>query len=128
MEIDGRRGGSIVLCLENDEPCGFVYATHNLALVTHIQQIAVQRDARRLEHGTALIESITRSNDWLLSCRCAADLESTAFWQALGFQLYDHVSPKSVYGRGKNKATLPTRRKRDILRFQKVVQGLWIPK
>ncbi len=127
MEIDGRRGGSIILCLENNVPVGFVYATHNQAGVTHIQQVAVQRDARRLLHGAELIEAVTRSQDWLISCRCAADLESTNFWEALGFELLDHVKPKSVYGRGRDKATLPTRRKRDILRFQKVVNGIWLP-
>jgi len=127
MEIDGRRGGSIILCFENNDPVGFVYATHNNAGVTHIQQVAVQKDARRILHGAALINAVTRDKDWLVSCRCAADLESTAFWEALGFQLLDHVMPKSVYGRGRDKATVPTRRKRDILRFQKIVSGLWLP-
>ena len=127
MEIDGRRGGSILLCFENKDPVGFVYATHNSRGVTHIQQVAIQKDARRLMHGKALIEAIIREKDWLISCRCAADLESTAFWESLGFELLDHVLPKSVYGRGRDKATLPTRRKRDILRFQKVVGGLWLP-
>lgn len=126
MEINGQRGGSIILCLENDEPVGFVYATHNRFGVTHIQQVAVQRDARRLLHGKSLIDAITRDTDWLLSCRCAADLESTDFWKALGFGILDHVNPKSVYGRGRDKATLPTRRKRDIIRFQKVVGGLMV--
>ena len=127
MEIDGRRGGDIFICWENGDPVGFVYATHNRAGVTHIQQVAIQEDARRLARATALVEAATKNTDYLVSLRCAADLEATDFWQSLGFTLTDHVAPKSAYGRGKDKATQPTRRKRDILRFQKVVGGLWLP-
>lgn len=127
MEIDGRRGGTMLVALENNDHVGFLYATHNRAGVTHIQQIAIQEDARRLERATALVSACQKHSDWLISCRCAADLESTQFWNALGFQILDRVPPKSVYGRGKDKSTLPTRRKREILRFQKVVGGLWLP-
>ena len=127
MEVDGRRGGSIYLAWENGDPVGFVYATHNRTGVTHIQQVAVQEDARRMERATALVEAAQKERDWLVTLRCAADLEATHFWEALGFILDSHVSPKSVYGRGKEKATLPTRRQRTILRFQKVVGGLWLP-
>lgn len=127
MEIKGERHGDIYVCSENTDLVGFVYATHNLAGITHIQQIAIQDDARRLDRGKALVEAVTRGTDWLLSCRCAADLDSVNFWQAIGFELTDLVNPKSVYGRGKEKSTLPTRRKRQILRFQKIVGGLFLP-
>ena len=127
MEIDGSRHGSVLVCEDNGDLVGFIYATHNNHGVTHIQQIAIQGDARRLERGTALVEAVKRDTDWLISCRCAEDLEATEFWQSLGFDFQDMVSPKSVYGRGKDKAVLPTRRKRTILRFQKVVSGLWLP-
>ena len=127
MEIDGRRGGSIYICWEHNDPVGFIYATHNRAGVTHIQQVAVQEDARRMERASALVEATQQDRDWLMSLRCAADLEATEFWTALGFQLLDTVAPKSVYGRGKDKAMVATRRKRKILRFQKVVGGLWVP-
>lgn len=127
MEITGERQGSILLAIENNDPVGFLYATHNRSGVTHIQQVAIQEDARRVERATALVNAVQRPTDWLISLRCAADLEATEFWKALGFELLDHVAPTSVYGRGKDKATLPTRRKRDILRFQKVVNGLWSP-
>jgi len=127
MEVDGRRGGGILICEDNTELVGFIYVTHNNYGVTHIQQIAIQEDARRMERGRVLIEAARRKTDWLLSCRCAEDLEATEFWKSLGFAFQDFVSPKSVYGRGKDKLTLPTRRKRTILRFQKVVSGLWLP-
>ena len=127
MEIDGRRGGDVIVVEEHTDLVGFVYATHNQAGVSHIQQIAIQEDARRMERATALVEAITKPTDWLVSLRCAADLEATQFWEALGFDLLDRVMPKSVYGRGKDKATTPTRRKREILRYQKVAGGLWLP-
>jgi len=127
MEIDGRRGGSILVYENNGDLVGFIYATHNQAGVTHIQQIAIQDDARRLERGTALVEAVVKPIDWLVSCRCAADLESADFWKSIGFNQLDTVAPKSVYGRSKDKACLPTRRARQILRFQKVVGGLWLP-
>lgn len=126
MEINGERGGSILVCLENDDHVGFLYATHNKAGVTHIQQVAIQEDARRMERASALVQAAQRPFDYLISLRCAADLEATQFWSALGFELEGHVLPKSVYGRGKDKATKATRRKRDILRFQKVIGGLWL--
>tara|TARA_Y100000310_G_scaffold1812_1_gene2277 strand:+ start:2181 stop:2675 length:495 start_codon:yes stop_codon:yes gene_type:complete len=127
MEIDGRRHGSILVYEEDGDLVGFIYATHNRAGVTHVQQVAIQEDARRMERASALVGTVQRNQDWLVSLRCAADLEATEFWEQLGFALESHVEPKSVYGRGKDKATLPTRRKRDILRFQKVVGGLWLP-
>lgn len=127
MEISGERHGSIIVCEENGDLVGFVYATHNSAGVTHIQQVAVQEDARRMDRASALVLATQRRTDWLMSCRCAAELESTHFWNALGFKVLDEVAPKSGYGRWRDKATLPTRRKRTILRFQKEVGGLWQP-
>ena len=127
MEIEGSRHGSVLVCLENNDHVGFLYATHNQAGVTHIQQIAIQEDARRMTRASALVRAAQTPRDYLISLRCAADLEATKFWEVLGFQLLDVVLPKSGYGRGKHKSTLPTRRKRPILRFQKVVGGLWLP-
>ena len=127
MEINRERLDSLLVSEENGDLVGFLYATHNRAGVTHIQQVAIQEDARRLDRATALVEAVTRDNDWLVSCRCAADLDSIHFWEALGFSYTGIVDPKSVYGRGKDKATLPTRRKRRIQQFQKVVGGLWLP-
>lgn len=127
MEIDGRSGGSIFIAWDNEDPTGFIYATHNRSGITRIQQVAVQEDARRIERGKLLVEAAQKARDWLLSCRCAADLESTDFWEALGFSRFDDVGPRPAYGRGKDKEALPTRRRRIIHRFQKVVGGLWLP-
>ena len=80
-----------------------------------------------MTRASALVRAAQTPRDYLISLRCAADLEATNFWEALGFQLLDVVLSKIAYGRGKDKSTLPTRRKRPILRFQKVVGGLWLP-
>src|SRR3990167_4561689 len=57
-----------------------------------IQQIAVRQDARRLEYGTAIIEAVKKFCNRFgrigVSLRCRKDLESNAFWKALGFELY----------------------------------------
>ena len=106
--------GWIHLIFDNDEPTGFVYATHNWHGVTRIQQIVVQEDARRAERATALVSAAVRQNDWLVSLRCAEDLEAVDFWPALGFKQV------AVDDR-------PNKRKRKVLKFQKIVGGLWLP-
>lgn len=126
MEINGERKGLLLVAKENNDYVGFLYATRNQAGVTHIQQIAIQEDARRMERATALVNAAVRPVDWLVSLRCAADLDAVHFWESLGFELDTKVAPKPAYGRGKDKATSPNRRQRDILRFQKVVGGLWL--
>ena len=126
MEIEGERHGSILVCEENSDMVGFIYATHGTDH-THIQQIVIQEDARRRERGLCLVAAVTRPQDWLVSLRCADDLEAAHFWDALGFSPTGHVQPKSVYGRGKEKSTLPTRRKRCITKWERIVGGLWKP-
>jgi GNAT superfamily N-acetyltransferase len=111
-EIRGIRHGTILVARENDDEVGFLYATHNRHGVTHIQQVAVQDDARRLDIGGQLVGAVTRTNDWLVSLRCREGLPSVDFWTALGFEVnnIDHT---------------PTKRKRPVLHLQKIVGGLW---
>ena len=106
--------GGIHLAFDNDEPTGFVYATHNRHGVTRIQQIVVQEDARRTERATALVEAAIRENDWLVSLRCAEDLGAVEFWPAIGFERVE-VDDR------------PNKRKRKVLKFQKIVGGIWMP-
>ena len=113
-EITGESNGLVLVAKENNDHVGFLYATRNNQGVTHIQQVAIQEDARRLERATLLVEASIRPTDWLVSLRCATDLDSTKFWESLGFQVESITSPAN-------------RRKRSILRFQKVVGGLWLP-
>lgn len=105
--------GNILIARENGDSVGFIYATHNRAGVTRIQQLAVQDDARRLEIGTQLVTAVTKANDWLISLRCRANLPAVTFWEELMFKV------TSV-------DATPTKRKQPVLRFQKVVGGLWI--
>lgn len=80
--------GRVFLCLENDEPAGYVI--HGPAK-THgkIYQVCVADDARRIEHGTALVEAVRsvmiagKAHD--LTLHCAEDLTANTFWRALGF-------------------------------------------
>ena len=109
-----REGGVILVARENDEEVGFIYATRNRAGVTRIQQVAVQDDARRLEVGTQLVEAVTDPNDWLLSLRCREGLAGVDFWRSLGF------TEQSI-------DRSPTKRKRGVIRFQKIIGGLWGP-
>jgi len=114
-EIEGRRHGALLVARENGDEVGFIYATRNRAGVTHIQQVAVQDDARRLEIGTELVDAVVRPTDWLLSLRCRETLPAVEFWRNLGFTL------ESI-------DTTPTKRKAHVLRFSKVTGGLWLPK
>jgi N-acetylglutamate synthase-like GNAT family acetyltransferase len=126
MEIDGRRKGTILVAEENGDLVGFIYGTHNkVNHVCHLQQLAIQEDARRVERGVLLTQAAQREGEWLVTARVAADLDAVNFWNAIGFEVFDEVAPKSVYGKGKEKRAYSNRR---ILRFQKVVGGLWAPR
>lgn len=111
-EINDVRHGSILISRENNDEVGFLYATHNRHGVTHIQQIAVQDDARRLDIGSQLVTAITTPNDWLLTLRCREGLPAVDFWETLGFEVVSRDITR-------------TKRKRDVLRFQKIIGGLW---
>jgi GNAT superfamily N-acetyltransferase len=74
------------------EGVGFLYATPgepggSLCVV----QVCLQRDARRREYGTALVET---AEGWAqalqrpgVKCRVKIDLEARAFWDALGYRV-----------------------------------------
>lgn len=81
--------GRVFLCLENDEPAGYVIhgppKQHG-----KIYQVCVANDARRIEHGTALVEAVRqvmiagKAHD--LTLHCAEDLSANKFWLELGFE------------------------------------------
>ena len=129
MEVNGERKGSLYLSWDNGDPTGYIYATHSGRGTTHIIQVAVQEDARRMERATALLDSVRADaaarHSWLLSLRCADDLEANEFWAALGFSLEARgVSPKSVYALGKSKEAKNERGRRLNI-WQRVEAGLW---
>ena len=59
--------------------------------VSKVNQICIQDDARLLERGKALLESVIGHGNKLgkldFACGCADDLESNKFWQAMGWRL-----------------------------------------
>lgn len=72
----------------NDDLVGFVYATYGRS--AKVTQVCIQEDARKIERGKLLIEAVqnhaVRSGLISASCGCANDLESNAFWNAIGWE------------------------------------------
>lgn len=73
---------------DNDEITGFVYAVFYRRDVK-IEQIVVREDARRWARATAL-EGVVRAMAQTIGatgirCRVACDLESNAYWKAMGY-------------------------------------------
>lgn len=82
------RRGQVLLAHENGEPCGFL--TYGMGWPTlKVYQACIQYDARRREHGMALVGRLiaraSRSGHSMISLWCADDLESNEFWKACGF-------------------------------------------
>lgn len=80
--------GQIMLATENDDPCGFVVHGSNWPQL-RIYQACIQYDARRREHGLALVERLV-AKGMVTGCQdlrlwCADDLEANSFWGAAGF-------------------------------------------
>ncbi len=129
MEVNGDRKGSIYLSFDNNDPTGFIYATHSGRGSTHIIQVAIQEDARLMERATLLVDAVVadgqKRNSWLTTLRCADDLEAGKFWKALGFSLErEGVWPKSPNSPGREKKAI-NRRRRLINVWQRVERGLF---
>lgn len=82
------RAGLVWCLFRSGELVGYV-AARTGRTVCRIWQIAVRRDARRIEHGLMLLAAVEGQarldGASELSLWCAADIEATAFWEALGF-------------------------------------------
>jgi len=82
--------GLVLIDIENDDPVAFmVWGPGRKRQVLRIYQAWTRADARRMTRAAALVESLRATAERQafveLMCWCAADLESTAFWEALGF-------------------------------------------
>jgi hypothetical protein len=83
--------GWVMLALENGEPAGYVYGQSPYQRrkdVAIIYQAAICFDARRRLLGTALVESLVARfppTVRQVCLWCAADLDASLFWSALGF-------------------------------------------
>jgi GNAT superfamily N-acetyltransferase len=80
--------GQVLPEFENGDLCGYLLVGRARDYL-HIHQACIQDDARKMAHGRALVERVAqrarRTGCQGISLRCAADLPSNAFWQALGF-------------------------------------------
>ena len=69
----------------NGDPFGYLLFDHRPQQAVHVLQACIQYDARRRLYGAALYGFALQT--WqadLVTLKCAADLESNLFWQALG--------------------------------------------
>jgi N-acetylglutamate synthase-like GNAT family acetyltransferase len=82
--------GRVVSLFKDGELIGYA-AGRICRRVCRFFQVAVRRDARRIEHGMALVaawEKKAREQQAVeLSLWCAADIEAVLFWEALQFQV-----------------------------------------
>jgi hypothetical protein len=82
------RAGRLLIALENDEPCGFLIHGNGWPQM-RIYQACIQYDARRLEHGKALVAALVAKSLAAgytdIRLWCANDLDANAFWASAGF-------------------------------------------
>jgi ribosomal protein S18 acetylase RimI-like enzyme len=102
----------------NGDRVGFLLlTTGKFAGAAKVIQVAVQQDARRHEYASALIaeaESLAiAASRTGISLAVAEDLEATAFWDALGYQL------RFRYAGGQRRGRVLERR------YKLLPNGLW---
>ena len=80
--------GQVLIETENETPCGYLVFGNGWPRL-RIYQACIQYDARRREHGIALVERVIREADVRgcdsISLWCADDLDANNFWKAAGF-------------------------------------------
>jgi hypothetical protein len=73
---------------ENNEPCGYLIFGNGHP-TCRVFQCCIQTDARRQHGATQLINALIQKTELegysAISLRCADDLESNKFWEAIGF-------------------------------------------
>jgi ribosomal protein S18 acetylase RimI-like enzyme len=103
----------------NNTPVGFLYLSPGTeGRAARIIQVCLQRDARRREYGTALVE---RAEEHAISlqrpavaCHVATDIEAGEFWDAMDYRVAELIEG------GK-------RRKRILeSRYKRLPSGLWV--
>lgn len=84
--------GRLAVCSRDGDLVGFVLFGGSRE-TERVFQLAVRRDARRIEHGRALVAVVenqaTQLRRGVLTARVAADLPAVAFWEALGFKAHE---------------------------------------
>lgn len=94
--------GQVLMEHENDAPAGFLVFGAGWPTL-RIYQACIQYDARRIEHGTRLVERVmteaARRGCHIVSLWCADDLPANAFWEAVGFRCIGTRPGGSARGR-----------------------------
>lgn len=101
--------GQLMVETENGEPCGFLVYGNGWPYMK-VYQVAVEYDARRREHGLALvgrlIERARAKGCHAVSLWCADDLDANNFWQAAGFSFAGKRQGGLARGRQHNRWVL----------------------
>lgn len=81
--------GQLIIQTENDEPCGFLVLGRGWPQA-RIYQACIQYDARRRDHGLALVNRAVKQATAAGCCDlrlwCANDLDANDFWRAAEFE------------------------------------------
>ena len=99
----------IILTEDNGDRTGFCYYTYANNDV-HIQQIAIQKDARRMQRAVMMLDHVEkeakRMGKTSITARVAVDLESNLFWSGCGYKIVNTM--KSTWlNRGESKSKRP---------------------
>ena len=101
--------GQLMVETENGEPCGFLVYGNGWPYMK-VYQVAVEYDARRREHGLALIgrlvERAKAKGCHAVSLWCADDLEANEFWRIAGFSFAGQRDGGRARGRKHNRWVL----------------------
>jgi len=90
----GKRNFIVLIVEANNDAVGYVLITPGRGGYKYakIQQIAIRNDARRLQYGSALLDTCRQFCEQFgrigFTLRCRIDLSSNYFWEALGFENY----------------------------------------
>jgi hypothetical protein len=97
--------GQILTTTENGDLCGYLVWGNRWPRL-RVYQACVCYDARRREHGLAMVRDLlriaTESNCDMVSLWCADDLEANSFWQTAGFRFGGQRSGGHKRGRKHN--------------------------
>ena len=89
-ERDRWKYSKIFITIDNGERTGFCYVTYAQQDL-HIQQIVIQKDARRWHRAKMMLDFVedlcNKLGKTAISARVAIDLESNLFWQGCGYKI-----------------------------------------
>ncbi len=89
-ERDRWKYSKIFITIDNNEKTGFCYVTYAKQDL-HIQQIVIQKDARRWHRAKMMLdyteELCVKLGKTAISARVAIDLESNLFWKGCGYNI-----------------------------------------